>query len=45
VAVAALGIKTSIGELRAVGGAKLLLIIGETVFLLVAAVGLLMVAR
>jgi uncharacterized integral membrane protein (TIGR00698 family) len=45
VAVAALGIKTSIGELRAVGGAKLMLIIGETVFLLGAAIGLLMLTR
>ena len=45
VAVAGLGIKTSIEELRAVGGAKLLLIIGETVFLLGAAVGLLLLLR
>ena len=45
VAVAGLGIKTSIEELRHVGGAKLMLIIGETVFLLIAAVGLLMVTR
>jgi uncharacterized integral membrane protein (TIGR00698 family) len=45
VAVAGLGIKTSIGELRAVGGAKLLLIVGETAFLLIAATGLLMLTQ
>ena len=45
VAVAGLGIKTSIEELRAVGGAKLMLIIGETLFLLIAAITLLMLLR
>lgn len=40
-AVAALGMKTSLSELRAVGSAKLILITGETLFLLIAAVGLL----
>ena len=45
VAVAGLGIKTSLGELRAVGSAKLMLIVGETVFLLVAAVGILLLTR
>jgi uncharacterized integral membrane protein (TIGR00698 family) len=45
VAVAGLGIKTSIEELRAVGGAKLVLIIGETLFLLLAAVGLMLLLR
>lgn len=45
VAVAGLGIKTSIQELRSVGGAKLMLIVGETVFLLAAAVGLLLLLR
>ncbi|MGL4406717.1 MAG: YeiH family protein [Notoacmeibacter sp.] len=45
IAVAGLGIKTSLGELRSVGGTKLILIFSETVFLLAAAVGLLMLTR
>ncbi len=45
VAVAGLGIKTSLGELRSVGGAKLMLVVGETLFLLITAVGLLLLIR
>lgn len=44
-AVAGLGIKTSIGELRAVGRGKLGIIVAETLFLLCAAVGLLLLTR
>lgn len=42
VAVAALGVKTSLAELRNVGLAKMMVILGSTVLLLVAALGLTM---
>jgi uncharacterized integral membrane protein (TIGR00698 family) len=45
VAVAALGVKTSLGELRHVGGAKIAIIMGETLVLLLLAVAYVLATR